>query len=308
MTIEPFTKENVAFWINNKTKSTTKLLFLDSTIYQPGNDLKEKLFLQYLDAMANQGGGTILIGIKTYKQRAKEIQKNQLSNNDVFAIKTLIETRISPLINNFSVYTINIDPDKIVLVITIIASNMPYMIDNEGFYGWNGLKPRRLVEYEIRHLYLHHHKPQIEYVGVINTQGVGLLENGMAHTIQFYPKFLIRNAGNIPEKEFKVEFWFPSSLVDTTFSPIQDYFQRIEGPYSVYSISSRTIIFQDEIYTIAEAKLMVTKENINDFLTLDFQVHIYYSYGKRSHSFKLSETFNYQKKQLSLNSLKSIYE
>jgi len=307
MNIEPYTKEHVENWIKNKTKSTNKLLFLDSTIYQPGNEAKEKLFLQYIDALANQGSGSIVMGIKTFKQRAKEIGKNIFNSKDVFTIKTLIETRISPSIENLSVYTINTDSDKTVLVITLCESNMPYMIDNEGYYGWNGLKTRKLTENEIRHLYLNHNKPQLEYVGVINTQGIGLLENGLTHTIQFYPKFFIRNAGNMPEKEYKVEFWFPSSIVDTTFSPIQDYFQRLEGPYSVYSIPSRTTLFQDETFTIAEAKLMVTNDNMNDFLNLDFQIHIYYSHGKLSHSFKLNETFNYQKKQITQNSLKAIF-
>jgi len=279
------------------------LLFLDAELWQPGNERKEWQLLQYIDAVANQGGGTLVLGIKSFRQRAKEISGIQLNENAVFWLKTLVKTNLSPVIKDIDVYPLSFENGKTVLVINIISPDVPYMVAEDGFYGWADLKPRRLNEREIRQLYQNRHQPKLEYVGVINTQGVALMENGIPHTIQFYPKFLIRNAGTAPEKEYKVEFWFPSSLTDVAFSPLQQYFQRLEGPYSVFSIPGRTSLFQEEVYTIAEAKLTVHSENIQDFLDLDFQVHVYYSKGKVSHSFRLSETFNYQKKSLTAKTL-----
>lgn len=306
MSYDKYTNAEIQSWIDFKIKSSTTVLFLEAEYWQPGNERKEKQLLQYIDAIANQGGGTVVLGIKTFRQRAKEICGIDVNEHSIFWLKTLIKTNISPVIQNITIYPINFENTKSVLVINIVSPDVPYMLIDDGFYGWNDLKPRRLNEREIRQLYQNRHQPKLEYVGVINTQGIALMENGIPHTIQFYPKFLIRNAGTAPEKEYKVEFWLPSSLTDAAFSPLQQYFQRLEGVYSVFSVPGRTSLFQEEIFTIAEAKLMVTKETISDFLLHDFKVHIYYSKEKISLSFRLSETFYYQKKQITANLLKTI--
>lgn len=306
MTNEKYTIAKVQSWIDYKIKSSTSLLFLDTEWWQPGNERKEKQLLRYIDAVANQGGGTIVLGIKTLRQRAKEIIGIQLNESAVFWLKTLIKTSVSPIIKDIDIYPIICDNGKTILIIKIISPDIPYMMVDDGFYSWADIKPRRLSEREIRQLYQNRYQPKLEYVGVINTQGVALMGNGIPHTIQFYPKFLIRNAGTSPEKEYKVELWFPSSLIDTSFTPIQDYFQRLDGPYSIYSIPSRATLFQEEIYTIAEAKLFVNTNNIHDFLTMDYQVRIYYSKGNVLHSYRLSETFNYQKKPLTAKTLMAI--
>ncbi|MGQ9846743.1 MAG: AlbA family DNA-binding domain-containing protein [Bacteroidales bacterium] len=297
MSLEKFTTSEIQTWIDFKTKSSTSLLFLDAELWQPGNERKEIQLLQFIDAVANQGGGTLVLGIKTFRQRAKEIMGIPLNENGVFWLKTLIRTKISPVIENITIYTLSVN-NKNILVISIESTDVPYMLLNDGFYGWNDLKPRKLHEYEIRQLYQNSHKPQLEYVGVINTQGVALLENGIPHTIQFYPKFLIRNAGTAPEKDYKVELWLPSSLTDANFSPLQQYFHRLDGIYSVFSIPGKTTLFQDEVYTIAEAKLVLHHENIDDFLDNDFLIYLFYSKGKKTYRFKLSETFNYQKQKI----------
>jgi len=299
---EKITPTHVLSWIDGKIKSSNRLLFIENAIWQPGNERKERQLLQYIDAISNQGGGTMVLGLQTFRNRAQKIIGIEINERTEFWLRTLIKTNISPVIENIDIYTLCIN-DKNVLVLTIESNDVPYMIISDGFYGWNDLKPRKLHEQEIRQLYQNSHKPLLEYVGVINTQGVALLENGIPTSIQFYPKFLIRNAGTAPEKDYKVEFWFPSSLTDANFSPLQQYFHRLDGVYSVFSIPGKTTLFQDEVYTIAEAKLAVHTENIEDFLEHDFLIHLFYSKGKKTYRFKLSETFNYQKQRILNNSI-----
>lgn len=297
MNKEKITSIEILSWIEGKIKSSNLLIFLDGTLWHPGNERKELQFLQYINAIANQGGGTLVLGIQTFRHRAQKIIGIDINENAKFWLKTLIKTKISPVIENLDIYILNIN-NKNLLVISIESTNIPYMIVNDGYYGWSDLKPRKLHEQEIRQLYQNIHKPQLEYVGIINTQGVTLLENGIPASIQFYPKFLIRNAGTSPEKDYKVELWFPSSLIDSNFSPLQQYFHRLDGIYSVFSILGKTTLFQEEIYTIAEAKLVLHNENIDDFLENDFLIFLFYSKGKKTYRFKLSETFNYQKQKI----------
>jgi len=297
MNKEKITPTDVLSWINGKIKSSNRLLFIESNIWQPGNERKESQLLQHINALANQGGGTIVFGLQTYRRRAHNIIGIDKNESSEFWLKTLIKTNISPVIENIDIYSLLIN-DKNILVLTIESNDFPYMIVSDGFYGWNDIKPRKLHEHEIRLLYQNNYKPQLEYVGVINTQGVALLENGIPTMIQFYPKFLIRNAGTAPEKDYKVELWFPSSLTDANFSPLQQYFHRLDGVYSVFSIPGKTTLFQDEVYTIAEAKLAVHSENLEDFIEHDFQIQLFYSKGKKTYRFKLSETFNYQKQKI----------
>jgi len=299
---EKITPTHVLSWIDGKIKSSNRLLFIENAIWQPGNERKERQLLQYIDAISNQGGGTMVLGLQTFRSRVQKIIGIEINERTEFWLRTLIKTNISPVIENIDIYSLRIN-DKNVLVLTIESNDVPYMIISDGFYGWNDLKPRKLHEQEIRQLYQNSHKPKLEYVGVINTQGIALLENGIPTSIQFYPKFLIRNAGTAPEKDYKVEFWFPSSLTDANFSPLQQYFHRLDGVYSVFSIPGKTTLFQDEVYTIAEAKLAVHSENIEDFLEHDFLIHLFYSKGKKTYRFKLSETFNYQKQRILNNSI-----
>jgi hypothetical protein len=274
---------------------------LDASVWKPGDEKKELQLMQYISAIANNGGGSIIIGIKTFRQRAKELDIFPLLQHSSFWLSTLVKTSISPVIEKVEAVPVFIEQERGVMFIYINSTNKPYMANDGKFYSLVSLHPKVLSEPDIRMLYHSQNAPLIEYVGVINTQGVALLENGHPHTINFYPKFIIRNAGYAIEKDYKVELWFPSSLHDTDFSPLQQYFQRLDGIYSVFSIPGKVTLFQQELYTIAEAKLSVTPKNLQDFLTMDFHVHIYFSSGKISHTFLLSETFDFEHKPLSLN-------
>ncbi len=102
----------------------------------------------------------------------------------------------------------------------------------------------------------------VEFVGLINTQGIAILENGKPKKINFYPKFVVRNSGGAIEHDFKVEIAIPSALHDAEVSPIH----HLSGNYCVFSIPGKAPIFQQELYTIAEAKLSVKSNTLETFL------------------------------------------
>ncbi len=300
-----FSADDIKVLVEQHVKSSDAWLFLDSSIWNPGNEKKEIQLLQYCCAMANMGGGKIIIGIKTMRQRAQKLDIFPLPSSSAFWLSTLISTSISPIIEDLYVTPVFIENDNGVIVIQINGKHKPYMASDGKYYSLVSTRPRILSENEIRTLYLTQKQPKLEYVGVINTEGIALLANGHPHTINFYPKFIIRNAGNAIEKDYKVEFWFPSSLHDTEFSPLQSYFQRLEGKYSVFSVPGKVSLFQQEIYTIAETKLSVTLENLHDFLTSPFQIQIFYSAGKILNSYSLKDTFYYNHQTLAQEHFKT---
>ena len=96
--------------------------------------------------------------------------------------------------------------------------------------------------------------------------------------INFYPKFVVRNSGGAIEHDFKVEIAIPSALHDAEVSPIH----HLSGNYCVFSIPGKAPIFQQELYTIAEAKLSVKSNTLETFLDEWIHISIYYSVGKKS--------------------------
>ncbi len=294
-----YTIEHVKTWIETKPKLSPNLLFLPAKKVLSPTNSAEQLLLKYFSAIANHGKGSLVIGLTIRNKKVVNIEDIiPIDSSLILRIEFLLEHNISPAIEEKDIYFIETNQGKGILVITLLGTNRPYMVVNDAFYGLIDNRPYRLPESQIRLLYLTSREPRIEYVGSINTEGVPILKNGIPKVIQFYPKFLIRNTGTLLEKDYKVEFWFPSSIVDTSFNLLQNYFQHLDGPYSVYSIVGKTTLFQNEIYTILEAKLFIDESNINDFITMPFKVIIYYSKGKQEYQFFLNETFSYQRKPI----------
>ena len=156
-----------------------------------------------------------------------------------------------------------------------------------------------MSEPEIRAAYMRTSMSELEFIGVMNTNGIPTLSGGKFSAVNFFPKFLIRNAGNLVEKEYKIEIAFPSDLFEETNQPLKSAFIRHEGIYSVFGQRGNYPIFQQEISTIIEAKISVNAENISTFLSENLNIYLYFSSGKKSHSMKLSDTFTYNGHRLS---------
>ena len=293
--------EEINRFIATKTHCSDHLDFQLPENLVPGNDKKELWLSKYISAFANTGGGTVIFGLKKNRGRATEIFEVDFSRVSAFWLNTLLQNEISPAIENLEVYEIPF-PDNIssgLLVVNIPKSTFrPHMASDKRYYHRVGLREEVMDENRVRELYNLVSVPEMEFVGIINTNGVPTLENGQFVNVTFYPKYLVRNAGSAVEKIFKFELWLLSELHDANFLSLQNYFNRLEGSYSVFSVQNRQPVFQGEICNILEAKLFVNHENISRFLEGEMIIKLYYSRGIKEFNYKLNETFTYDKKYL----------
>jgi hypothetical protein len=293
--------EDINTFIAARIKCSDHLDFQLSDNLVPGNDKKELWLSKHISAFTNSGGGTVVFGIKTFRGRASEICGVDFSKASAFWMETLLKNEITPIIENIEVYEIPFSEIKTsgLLVIHIPKSTLrPHMASDKRYYHRIGLRVEAMDENRVRELYNLVSVPDMEFVGIVNTNGVPTLENGQFLNVNFYPKFLVRNSGSAVEKIFKFELWLLSEFHDANFSPLQNYFNRLEGPYTVFSVPNRQPVFQGEICNILEAKLFVNHENIARFLESEMIIKLYYSRGIKEFTYRLIETFTYNNKYL----------
>lgn len=278
--------------------------FYNSDDLVPGNNKKESLLSRCVSAFANSGGGTIYFGIKKIHGRAAEIIPVDFSRTGRHWLQNILNQEISPPIKNLEINYVPLagNSNTGVIVINVPRSDsIPHMASDNRFYLRVGLREVVMNENSVRELYGKASLPQIEFLGILNTNGVSTLDNGKLLSVTFYPKFLIRNSGTGIEKYMKFELWIPSVFHDANYTAMQNYFTRLDGPYSVFSFPNRMAIFQEEIITIAEAKLIVDAAGVSGFSESKMIIRLYYSGGMKELSYLLSETFTIDNKVLEVN-------
>ncbi|MCX7955116.1 MAG: hypothetical protein N3A01_08015 [Bacteroidales bacterium] len=295
------TKTDILNLIQFNALSSEVLLFNDGNIIKNFTIKNQEKFASLICAAINSSCKKILLGIKTKKHRASEINYIEFSEDIIPHLKTIIETSIFPTPREFQIDFIEITHKKGVILINLKNPIKPCMTFDGRYYFLRNNYPTIMKEYEIRNLYLTQSKPSLELVGIINTQGIPIYENGELTSLTFYPKILIKNSGTAPEQLYKIEIKIPSQIHDTNNSPLQNYFTGIDGKYSVFTVLSKYPIFQDEIYTICEMKIFATKNNIKTFFTDFLYISIFYSVQKNSYQYLLSELLHFNKQPLNEN-------
>ncbi|MCX7863395.1 MAG: ATP-binding protein [Bacteroidales bacterium] len=286
--------------VQHRLPLSPSLYFIDSKWWTYLISEKEEKLLKLISALANHNGRVLIIGIKTKNKRASEIDSFSLHNFSEFWLRNLIHSQINPHLDNIVIKPIITNGENGIVVVSFSSNKRPYMFSDGRYYSIIGQQVYCMREDEVRRLYAIQHTPLLEFVGIMNIQGISMLENGLPKEINFYPKFIIRNAGNAIEKNYKVEIWIPSYLHDPEFSPLQMYFHRLDNIYSVFSIPSKAPIFQNETYTIAEAKLSLKPDYVDRFVHDSLIVRIFYSKGIAEHEYKLAQTFTYNSKPVEL--------
>ena len=174
------------------------------------------------------------------------------------------------------------------------------MANDNKYYCRNLTNTILLQEHEIRNLYTKNSRPELEFVGVTNTNGNPTNKLGKLDFITFFPKFLIKNSGEQVEDVYKIEISIPSSLHDVNYIAMQNYFTRYDDEMIVFSIKNNNPIFQNEIYTIAEAKIIVNSKNYVDFENGVIEIKLFYSKGVKTTQLDLKTTLTYNKQQLQI--------
>jgi len=284
--------------VNDRVRMHSSLVFIKGSEFTPTPTDMTKL-AKKICALANSGGGKLIYGISSKRNRAEKFDFASNFDKSIEWLNHEIQSQIDSPISDLEINFVEIEPGKFIYQFEIPANNnQPHMFCDSKYYKWQKNKAVVLDESEVRNLYGRLSTCELEFLGVYNTNGLPVLSAGKYSSMSFYPKFLIRNAGNIVEKEYKIEISFPAKLYEETFQPLQALFIRHEGSHVVFGHKGNSPLFQQEIASMIEAKIAVNTENIDVFLKDSINITLYFSNGIKKHNLKLSDTLTYNGKQL----------
>lgn len=261
---------------------------------------KRQTLSRFISGFANAGGGNLFIGGTVKGKRWAGV--NPVLRHNAAHFEALISQLVFPAITGLTTrfYPLTGDADAGILHVYIPDSpQKPFMASDYRYYLRNGLRDILLEEQQVRALYHSGTAADLELAAIINTNGIPEYSDGRLTEIRFYPKFLIRNNGNAPSDTYKFELHIPSGLHNTSFTALQNCFTRLEGPCSVFTFPSRSVIFQEEIYTIAEARLDVSFDTLSQFLKHELKIVLFTAQGIKTYRHRLAELFTLDRKPLS---------
>jgi len=295
---ENITKDFFNNIIEDKIRMHSKLLFFKGSDFNVSASFCTKL-AKNICAIANSGGANLIYGIETKRGKA---EKFNFINNFHHSKEWLfheIQSHIDKPIRDLNINIFNYDENSSLIHFQIPENNnQPHMFSDSKYYKWQKNRAVVLDESEVRSLYGRLSVSELEFLGIYNTNGLPVLSGGKFSAMSFYPKLLIRNSGNIVEKDYKVEISFPANLYEESFKPLSSLFIRHEGSYVVFGNKGMYPIFQEEISTMIEAKISVNLDNLDTFLKEYLNITLYFSNGIKKHSLKLSDTLTYNGKVL----------
>lgn len=286
--------------VNDKVRTHSSLLLIKGADFNT-NDAGMAKIAKIICAIANSGGGDIIYGIAVKRGRADCFEPVMSFNRSDDWLLNEIQSQIDKPIKDFKVDTLVFDDqsNSKIIHLSIPANNdQPHMFSDSRYYKWQKNKVVLLDEAEVRMLYGKLSACELEFLGIYNTNGLPVLCAGKYSSMSFYPKLLIRNAGNIVEKDYKVEISFPAKLYEESFQPLQSLFIRHDGANVVFGSKGNHPLFQQEIATMIEAKITVTQDNVDVFMSEYLNVALYFSNGIKKHSLKLSDTLTYNGRML----------
>lgn len=286
--------------VTNNTRMHNSLLFIKGSELDITASSMNKM-AKIICAISNSGGGDIIYGISQKRGRADKFDYVTKFQKSAEWLYHEIQSQIDKPVKDLKIDISNSDNDDVskIIHIQIPANNgQPHMFSDSRYYKWQKSKAVILDEAEVRMLYGKLSACELEFLGIYNTNGLPLLSAGKYTAMSFYPKLLIRNAGNIVEKDYKIEISFPAKLYEESFQPLQSLFIRHEGSYVIFGNKGNHPLFQQEIATMIEAKIAVNTDNIDTFLKEYLNITLYFSNGIKKHSLKLSDTLTYNGKAL----------
>ncbi|MFO7790594.1 MAG: putative DNA binding domain-containing protein [Bacteroidales bacterium] len=245
-----------------------------------------------VSAMANSGGGIIIIGIKPYRHKAKEFSSIN-EKPDTTLIHHILIANINPFPEGMFIKPIEINSGLFCLVISIPKGKQAYMFSDYRYYGFENHKANKLDADAVSALHHRTTSKHLEIYSIYNTQGIPEMKDGKFSIVRFYPKVLIRNAGDAMEKDYKIEIVMPAPLYEEN-SNLTNHFSHYEGKDVVFSFPGKEPLFGSEIHMMLDFIIKVTHKNIESFENNKLQFRLYYSEGVHRQSFPLRELFTYK--------------
>lgn len=282
-----------------KVKASLTLEYIPAKAVSVCNDKSALYFATMISSMANANGGTIFVGVASQRKIPKTIEP--LSTSDVVSwLRMVCKTQIFPEIQGCVVEKIIVsDSNQFVIGIQVPNSHQaPHMCSDSRFYKRSEQKAVVMEEYEIRDLYTKGKRPELELFSVTNTGGIPLMSGGKFSTINFYPRFLVKNTGGSVERFYKVELSVPTAINNPNFNTMAEKFSRFDDGSSVYCFVGKQVLFQGEIASVVEPNIVVEESTFSAFEQGEIVLKFFYSSGVQTKIFRCKELLLYRNKQI----------
>jgi hypothetical protein len=296
-------QDDIFALINGKIPSHAYLQFWEGNLVSMSDSFLLKLSRQ-VNAMANHGGGVLILGIKSLRKKAAKLCPILDDNIQTDILHQHILSNNQPFIENLELIPIKLTRGT-VLFIRIPSGKAPFMFSDNRYYSFRNQKIEKLEEAGVRSLYQQTKQKQLEIYSIYNTQGIPELENGKYTSMLFFPRILIRNTGNVMESNYKMEVFLPAVLYEDS-SHMSGYITRHEGKHVVITYPGKSPLFGQEIHKMLEFKFRVTPLNIEMFEESELRIKLYYSEGVHEQSFSLREIFMYRNQMLKINDFNAL--
>ena len=255
-----------------------------------------------VSAFANSDGGIIVYGINESNHKAESI--SYVDGNTITKewLEQVLNTRINRKVPKLKIHPIRFE-DQISQTVYLIkipqSGHAPHMCHDKRFYKRYNFESTPIEEYELRDIYNRKNKTQLIIEDILFTQRGDSSSGGKLNAVSFSIRFQIKNVGNTIEELYKLEVSIPRDLyINAIHSQIRDYLIREENSQMVFSIPSKSPMFQKEKTTIVEGEIKVVNQNCKLLSNPGISTTLYYSNGQESRTFNLLEILRYEERPL----------
>lgn len=260
-------------------------------------DGKKNEIAKDVSAFANSDGGIIIYGVAEKDFKADSLAF--VNGNDFTKewLEQIINSRIQKRISDILIVPIrfNNDPAKTVYVVKIPLSNSaPHISSDKRYYKRFNFQSVPMEEYEIRDLFNRKQKTEIEIGEILFVQGGSSSVAKQIRNIEYLLRFQIHNTGNTIEEKFKLEVYIPKHIVEMDPSnEIRKFKIRDEGDISVFSIANESPIYQNEITTVVNGRIKITKRALHLLESPGVRLKVFYSSGTKEKTFNLLDKLTF---------------
>lgn len=286
--------------ISSQTEESIHLDFKSAGSLEKADKKKAEIGKD-VSSFANSDGGIIIYGMNESNHVADSLSYIDGNNITKEWLEQIIQTNISPRINGLEIYPVRFGQrmDQTVYVVKIPASSLsPHMASDKRYYRRYNFESVPMEDYEVRNLFQRVHRADLEIMDIIVENGGIGLQAGSPTSISLKVGFQVKNISNSIEHNYKLEIHVPKDILQQHRSQAQDNFLRTEDSYSVYSFSSASPLFQNELTTIKVLHIDGSTQNYKS-LKLPIIAKLYYSNGIKERSFSLEPHLKYGHKPLS---------
>ena len=283
LSIEKYSKAHLDYLIKSQAEESIHMEFKAGEALGRTNSKKNEMSKD-ISAMANSDGGIIIYGLSEEEHIASHLS---FIDGDKFSkewIEQVINSKIKRRIPDLTIDVIRIG-NKIsqsVYVVRIPKSNeSPHMASDGRYYKRHNFECIRMEEYEVRDAFRRTAETRLKLVPAEISPRVSTKKGDKIKTFELQIVIDVKNVGRTIEEVYKTIIRIPSKVYDRSRhgQALERHFRKYQKDYALLNIPGSTPLFPNEVNTLANFKLEITKADFEALKKFPLRIRFYYSNG-----------------------------